>query len=584
MKAFVRIAGYGISALLVCGFFVWAYSWLGREAGIDIFNSPDETANAFFIQQFANGESLKYQESLNQELNGLVHPRSMRAVGDKVVPVSFYGIFFVYGLIVRVFGNEALIWLTPLFAVAGALAIAFFAGRTFGRRTGVLSFLILLPLAPWWYAAERGMYHNMLFVSLFAMGMLALDVFFSSAGIAGYVFRKDAQKKKRVWNFPEGALRRIGWAVAAGFLFGIAAVVRLSEAGWMAAAVGAYAAVRMQKRHIPGLFLIAGVAALALVPVIAANYALYGASFSVGYADVLQMRSGEGGRVFQMASLLFAPFGISVRTMAWAAGEYLFKFFWWWSAAVGFGALWWLMSPSVRKRREWGYVLFYGVLSFLLVVLYGSWEIVDRIDDRTVSLGTSYVRYFLPIYAFGVPLAALWIDRLVSAGRNAVARAVIMAAVALLFAVPSARVVWQGTDESILQIRATLAEYRRQREAIKRYIPKDALVVTYPQLDKVLFPSYRRIIPALAVPEDFRSLARFVRKGEEVYFVHFAPPETAAAISRRAYEPYGIYIDSKGGVLADGWNWVYRIQEKKEPLPQETGGQEREEKENTQEI
>ena len=53
---------------------------------VPLFNSPDETANYFFSKQFALNGALGYQEPLLKASNAYVHPRSMTAVGEQVVP------------------------------------------------------------------------------------------------------------------------------------------------------------------------------------------------------------------------------------------------------------------------------------------------------------------------------------------------------------------------------------------------------------------------------------------------------------------------------------------------------------------
>ena len=57
-----------------------------------VYNSPDENANATFAESVRTQNALLVVEPLGAELRGLLHPRSVVAVGTALVPGSFLGL------------------------------------------------------------------------------------------------------------------------------------------------------------------------------------------------------------------------------------------------------------------------------------------------------------------------------------------------------------------------------------------------------------------------------------------------------------------------------------------------------------
>ena len=57
-----------------------------------LYNSPDETANAFFAQTFAKHGRLFISEPLNEVLGDVLYPRSIVAFHGRLLPGSFLGL------------------------------------------------------------------------------------------------------------------------------------------------------------------------------------------------------------------------------------------------------------------------------------------------------------------------------------------------------------------------------------------------------------------------------------------------------------------------------------------------------------
>ncbi|NIS38022.1 hypothetical protein GWN26_03965, partial [Candidatus Saccharibacteria bacterium] len=103
------------------------------------FNSPDETANFFFITKFSQEWRLWAYEPANYYLENRVHPRSIQIVDDFLVPGGFLGLPLLYGLIAKVITPGLTIYLTPLFAVLGGLAWFAIVRKYFNKWTAFAS-------------------------------------------------------------------------------------------------------------------------------------------------------------------------------------------------------------------------------------------------------------------------------------------------------------------------------------------------------------------------------------------------------------------------------------------------------------
>jgi len=149
----------------------------GSAENIYKFNSPDETLNFFFTQRFAAGGELYYQEPLEGIGNSLIRPRSVNVVGDKVLPGSFMGMYFVYGRLGKLAGTvgldaaDVLFYINALVAVMGILFFYLLLSLIFGKNIALISGLLAYVLPGWLYFASRSFYHNILFVSLLIIGL-----------------------------------------------------------------------------------------------------------------------------------------------------------------------------------------------------------------------------------------------------------------------------------------------------------------------------------------------------------------------------------------------------------------------------
>jgi len=202
--------------------------------GTDVkFSSPDETANYFWISRIARGKPLYYFEELNGLGNNLVHPRSVNAVGGKIVPGSFLGMIIIYGFLAKIFGLWVVPYLTPFFSVLGIVFFYLLIKEIFQKKTiALLAAMLLSFIPPWLYYSSRGMYHNILFMSLLIMGIYELFYVFGTGHIKSFKFK--------VLNFNlilNSLILKYFLYFFVGLLIGLAIITRTAEIVWVGVTV-----------------------------------------------------------------------------------------------------------------------------------------------------------------------------------------------------------------------------------------------------------------------------------------------------------------------------------------------------------
>jgi len=157
------------------------------------------------------------------------------------------------------------------------------------------------------------------------------------------------------------------------------------------------------------------------------------------------------------------------------------------------------------------YYGFYLLFSFYLLAYYGSWRFSDNVMNLP-SIGTSYARYFLPVYIFGLPILAEWLVGLY--GWNKFGKVVTVFFVAILL-FSSFRSVFAPL-EGLSSIKKTVSAYYKWQGAVYSQTEAKSVIVTR-YADKYLFPG-RKIIAEWSSPEAKQAINALVTRNTSVYW------------------------------------------------------------------
>ncbi len=522
-------------------------TFLVRETGNAIFDSPDESANFLFTAQFKKASSFLLPAVSGEELPDAARPRSILRSGSFFIPVGFVGFPMLLGFFAKIIGLHYVSYGVLLLSALAAFVWYHLVKAVFGRHAAVLSAVLLLLQPAYMYYTTRLWYPNALFLVFVLLAGFNLVRAFSLEqvnlpevrGAIGMEIPAASQgtQKKRFYSFLAGAF------------FGLAIALRPSEANWMIAGLlFALLASRGAMKRLSFRFAALG----ALAPLFLVGYMqylVYGGVFSNGYVSV------DGADVAGVASRFFLPFGFDAHDAFAVAGTYVLKLFWWLSlpALLGFAAVFlrWGSGAVTFRRRMFLWLM--AVLAALLWfgVYYGSWEVRDRIDGGA-SIGVSYVRYFLPLSVLIVPIMALGLIRTARSLSRFSRSAVAVLVITLVYC--SLRAVWWGGDDSLVAVRGTLARNTEVRENILALVPPGAVMIT-DRGDKIVFP-YREVVAEFRSPRAMEQI-REIAATREVWYETIADREDLFTEDEKFWKPAGLSLGES--VFAGYGHTLYRI-------------------------
>jgi hypothetical protein len=452
------------TAMVVLGlcFFI-VYSYLYATSGM-IFNSPDETANFVFAQQFAGTGSFTIPFDAQANSGDIVHPRSVNILNSAFVPGSFLGLPFLLALFERIYPGLSLL-IPSLLAVAGVLAYWGIIKRVFSSRIAFVSALLLYSLPQWWHFAAKGFLPNTAFLSLLLIG--------------GYLLLK-------AHEVTISSKQQVGLSLLSGVTIAYALFIRPSEVVWVGPIFLILFIVYRKSLNLKNfLFIVIG-GVIVGGGAVHLHQITFGGALNTGYT---QYSSGsqfvEQGIGSKLLFLLF-PFGVDSLQAIVNTFVYSFKLFWWQFLLISVGVVAFLNSSST-KRDHLVYVSILGGLIIYLGLYYGSWGISDDLDSHRISIGMSYVRYWLPLYLGLLPFMVFGIQaivrRLLSEKREVVGIliAVTIVSVSHVFYVYLAK-------DNLREIKENVVNYNHTRQQIEEITNPDSVIISE-RNDKVFWPS-----------------------------------------------------------------------------------------------
>lgn len=472
--------------------------------GVQHFSSPDETQNYFFANLFRRTSELSYTEPLNAVSEGIIHPRGVGVLDNtSIVPGSFLGLPLLAGFIGKLFGELGLTLTTPLFAAGAVFAFFFFTRAFFSLRVALTSSFLLAVLPPFWIYALKGFWHNALFVSFVVLGFVPLVL----------------TRRK----FPDL------FGILAGFSFGIALAIRTVEALWLVLLIAAVFILRRKTLHwrfLPWCIL---AALVAFLPVFLMQGELYGSALALGYSKELidtSTLTAFFASIHAKFSLFLFPFGFDVLTSFARFVQY--------SIVLSFYSLFILLGMIIAFHSSFGrkvraYTWFYLFGSVWLILYYGPLDIsYEHLGRDVVNIGSSYFRFWLPIYVFGVPFIALAIVTLAKYLEKRFLAPLLL--VTLLF-ISLKLVVFDeqyGLQKNVSDIRLQNSD----RAALIQETEEDAVILAGVH-DKVYFPE-RRVIGWDGSRSVFQLIRTFPALAARVPVYYAAPDELTRLSLNRA--------------------------------------------------
>ncbi len=469
-----------LGTLCIVFFVIYSYLPLSQIIQSDIpmneigmrFNTPDEVMNFHFTNIFVDENKMYYVEPYNIVANGVVFPRWAKPLGDKITLGTFQGIILIYGSIAKVFSKFVIPFLTPIFAILGVLFFYGIIKLVFNKKIALISSILMLVFPGFMYYASRTMFHNVLFLSLLLGGIYFLLKLFDI----------DKIKSKYIYS------------VLTGLFFGLSLITRTSEIVWVLLIVLIILGFNFKKIRWKYLLISLIIFILCFVPVLANNKVLYGSYLATGYSRVVSENLEEISHAEQISLVeaVLLPFGFHPRVIvAHSIYKYFVRLFYFWIILFISGLIWFFKSEKTKNQRM--YFWFFSVSSVFILIYYGSWFFQDSLDPRLISVGSSYVRYFLPIYIFALPFVGFLIVKLWEIRKKVWNKALVGVLILCILGL-SFNMMYSKKPESLVQIKNNLLQHRIQAKDILTKTHPDDIILTDVSNDKVVFPERKHLI------------------------------------------------------------------------------------------
>lgn len=551
--------------VLAVGFFVAAsgFNYYTQAGDFVKWLSPDETANYIFTKLYGQVGDLTIFEKYNLYANDIIHPRSFRSDYGQLKPVSFLGITLIYGKIASLTDYKIIPYLTPFF---GSLVIIFYfllLKEIFGANNALVSAALLAFFPPFIYYSSRSMFHNVLFV-----GLLVISFYFSLLMV----------KRRRGRSGGQKILSRFFFPALAGAFMGLAIITRTSELLWLAPVLLLLWLANIRRIGFIRLIVYLSALVSAFLPVLYWNQILYDSPWRGGYPEMNQsiatlvVTGSELAKAtvisgFERQKMLFDRlkqtiffFGFDSYKSLKMFFYYFTKMFSWlfWLSLLGFISFAAKFKKITRRQLVWLAAL--SVASAILVFYYGSWEFHDNPDVTRITIGNSYVRYWLPIYLGALPFASLFIIRLTRLLKRPAfilsARIFIVGVIAVL----SIQFVLIGSEEGLVYTAVKQLAAKAEQQKIIGYTENNSVIITQYH-DKLLFPERKVIVGLL---NDDRMNLEYAKLAERLplYYYNFTfPAKDLAYLNQTKLSSAGLAISPLAKLNKDFT--LYRISKAK---------------------
>lgn len=481
-----------------------------------VFLSPDENAAYQFTQYALHEGSMRMPQNYDEAVKTLLHPRSVVSLGDYLVPGSFLGLPITYAILSLpfLFLPYGALMLTPcLVLVALWCWWKIVETCTHSERIAFWATIFLAFHPAFWYWSMRGMMHNVPFVCF-----LIFSGFFIT------------RPNSRFWH-----------GVGAGVCLGTALWMRSVEAIWVVPLTLVITAVLWKQRSVVFFAAAFGGAMLIAGCGLYANYVTYGSWLTTGYTVERQQVEVDVSSAPALSSVPLTPAQNIADTVLRLQPRALVKNILAYQLALfPIASTLVLCGYVVVIRRQWHvsrawrvWICMFPVLVLGLLLMYGNWTTFDNPDPRSITIGNSHVRYWLPIVMFG----SLGAGMVLSAQEE---RSRLRAWLLFVFFVAQSITVVFFTPDGVLPSRRALATFTQKREVILDNTPLEAIIIT-DRADKYIWP-HRSVRVPLRDTTTYAALPMLLSAGPVYYFGITLPQKDIDWLNTVTLAPNNVHI------------------------------------------
>lgn len=487
----------------------------------NIYNSPDETSVFVFTKHFAEEGNLSISQTHANPL-GNIRPRSVNIVGGNYVPGSFIGLPVLLGYLGKVFGLVVIKLLPALFAVIAVYGFSRLIGKPFGSEVGKYTRLLFFFLAPWWHYASKGFLPNSLFISFLI--------------IATWLLVESHQNKSFYFAYL--------LAILSGVSASAALVIRPSELWWLVIC-GLFLLIVYRRNISYKLVVVFLLSTLPLVVLIAYwQQQTFGAWYLTGYDQLPATAEAvvdTGQKVtesfFYSVQKSIFPFGLNLHQSFVRFWQFTVTLLIMPSILFVIGIVHFVKEGFVKRQQVKSYLAIFIFVSVYLVLYYGSWLIQDHPDQNLISIGISYMRYWLPIYVLMIPFCVHGLFAVSARFKSKK----FFAGLFMVFLLSSAWGVYGTQPDNLGDIIKNTVQYKAIRQEIEDITPGNAIIISSRQ-DKIIWP-VRDVIVVGEQDYAFSKYTEALNSHDPVYWLTDIPHSSVEVLKEREFYSQNLKLE-----------------------------------------
>ncbi|MFH1029782.1 MAG: hypothetical protein V1770_00805 [bacterium] len=201
------------------------------------------------------------------------------------------------------------------------------------------------------------------------------------------------------------------------------------------------------------------------------------------------------------------------------------------------------------------YLLLFTLISLYLIIYYGSWIFHDTPDPNLITIGTSYTRYWLPIYIMGLPFIGFIFSKISDMLKYRLPKFFFLFISSLVLISYSALLVYNAPYEGIKTQINGVAEYNYKKEKVLELTEKNAVIIgSY--YDKIFFPYRHTITSKMYDDESVKNNLLILFSRAPLYYYSFGLEKDDIDFINRAHlSDYGVKLFDGKNIFNDEWLW-----------------------------
>jgi len=209
-----------------------------------------------------------------------------------------------------------------------------------------------------------------------------------------------------------------------------------------------------------------------------------------------------------------------------------------------------------EQKKFFVYLIILMVISGFLICYYGSWLVQDNINGQ-ITIGTSYLRYWLPSFILGLPLVVYLFDFLIRLFKDRMRRIIFATIISVMFVLLSINLVWLWGDECLLAVRYNTFQYQIKNQIAQRKLPSGAIIINSGVSDKIFWPELRVINWDGKDASFLSGVKKLINQRSFYYYSHLSLPKKNLNLLNEQLGEYNLVLGEENSL--NGEDRIYTI-------------------------